>query len=146
MTNQKRENLGGRGATGVILSGGLPKRRYYAPDGEEVFAIPSMREFQAKNAAGKVIRSGTRDANLDKGWTTTPPSTLKIKCACKKYHDTQDEVDFCVAKRGASAAKWERTATTGDEQPQIEPSERVDAMQAQLDEMKAQLQEVLGGK
>jgi hypothetical protein len=110
MTTQASENMGSRGGLGVKITGGLPTQRYFTPAGEEIFAVPSMREFQQKDENGKIVRSGTRDGNLDKGWTMTMPEVLKFKCPCKQFHDTQEAVDVCVSKRAIESAKWETRA------------------------------------
>jgi len=99
---------------GVALAGtwgGPQKQRYYTPSGEEVWAIPSMREWAQKDSNGKIVRNGLRDANLDKGWTLSPPTELKLHCSgCDKWHDTEGEVQTCVARKGEQAKVWERKA------------------------------------
>jgi hypothetical protein len=91
----------GYGITGDI--GGLPRQTYYTPDGRVIKAIPSLREYVKKGKNGEAVETGTRDANLDKGWLLTPPTELKLYCSgCDMWHDTQEEVDACIAKK----KKW----------------------------------------
>jgi hypothetical protein len=79
--------------------GGVPKQTYYTPDGRMIIAIPQMREFN-RQKGGRVVGSGTRDANLDKGWLLSKPTVLKPYCkGCDRWHDTQDEVTTCVKKQ-----------------------------------------------
>ena len=77
--------------------GGIPRKTYYTPDGRVIATIPSIREFVRKDATGKIIEQGTRDANLDRGWLTTKPETLKLYCkGCDRWHDTKAQVTACV--------------------------------------------------
>ena len=88
--------------------GGPRKQRYYTPDGSEVNAIPAIREYVVRDEAGKVIKQGERDANLDKGWSFSPPIVLKIHCpGCAKYHDNAKKVASCVTKSAKVAKAWE---------------------------------------
>lgn len=81
------------------VSGGAPRKTYYTPDGRIIHAIPSIREYVKKDAQGKVIATGTRDANLDKGWLLEPPKRKKKYCpGCDAWHDTQKQIDTCVLK------------------------------------------------
>jgi len=83
--------------------GGLPKTTYYTPDGRVIKKIPSWRQYVIKDKDGNVIESGTRDANYDKGWLPIMPTELKLYCSgCDRWHDTQEEVDACIAKKD----KW----------------------------------------
>lgn len=80
--------------------GGLPRTTYYTPDGRTIRAIPSLREYAIRNERGKVIRTGTRDANLDRGWLLAPPTELKLYCRhCDKWHDTQEEIEACSVRQ-----------------------------------------------
>ena len=88
----------GFGVSGDI--GGLPRTTYYTPDGRIIRAIPNIREYTVKNKDGDVIHSGTRDANLDKGWLLSSPSTPKLFCrTCDGWHDTQEEIKACGVER-----------------------------------------------
>ena len=141
--------------TGAAVSptwGGPQKQRYYTPTGEEVLAIPSWREFVRKDSDGKILEQGTRDANLDKGWSLSLPTELKVTCpGCSKWHDTEEEVDACVDKKAAVAAQWERKAL--EQQPQsqdTEMEERLGKLEEGLsdikDDIKTLLQLQLGAK
>ena len=91
-------------ATGYGLSGdigGLPRTTYYTPDGRVIKTIPAIREYAIRDKDGKVISTGTRDANLDKGWLLAPPSMRDLKLFCKgcdKWHDTPQEIKACIAQ------------------------------------------------
>lgn len=98
--------------------GGIPKQRYYTPDGRVVWSIPSWVEWGGKDTKGNVL-SGTRDRNLDSGWSLSPPSNPKLRCVhCDRWHDTKAEVAKCAAKRKALDKKhmdWARRKTKSDE-------------------------------
>ncbi len=90
----------GYGLTGNI--GGIPRQTYFTPDGRVIRAIVATREY-VKKKDGKVIESGIRDANYDKGWLPVMPKELKLYCrGCNKWHDTQVEVDACIESKN----KW----------------------------------------
>ena len=87
--------------------GGVLKKTYYTPDGREIKTSPAMRTF-ANPATGE---GGIRDANYDKGWLDQPPvNPLPYCTACDKWHNTQEEVDKCIAARKKAAKIWERKA------------------------------------
>ena len=148
MTTQGSRQLESQGVAGIKISGGPPKQRYFTPSGEEVFAIPSHREYQVKDTAtGKVLRKGQRDANLDKGWTLTMPTELKIHCpGCKKYHDTQEEIAECLRLRAINAAKWEARASNDSSAPSMDTEERLGKLEEGLSDIKTLLQQALGAK
>ena len=137
--------------TGAAFSGvwgGPQKKRYYTPTGEEVYSLPSWREFVRKDSDGRILEQGTRDANLDKGWSLSLPTELKVACpGCSKWHDTQQEVDACVDKKAEAAAQWERKAI--EQQPQAQDAdmeERLGKLEEGLSDIKALLQQALGVK
>ncbi|MFA6315740.1 MAG: hypothetical protein WC648_05235 [Candidatus Paceibacterota bacterium] len=90
-------------ATGYGLNGdigGIHRKTYWTPDGREIKAIPQIRQYVVKDKDGKPIRSGTRDANLDRGLLTEKPKELKPYCKfCDRWHDTQTEVNACGVKQ-----------------------------------------------
>ena len=148
MTTQGSRQLESQGVAGIKISGGPPKQRYFTQSGEVVFAIPSHREYQVKDpATGKVLRKGQRDANLDKGWTLTMPTELKIHCTgCRKYHDTQEEIAECLRLRAINAAKWEARASNDSSAPSMDTEGRLDKLEEGLSDIKTLLQQALGAK
>ena len=144
--NSTKQEAARTGAAVSGVWGGPQKQRYYTPTGEEVYSIPSWREFVRKNSDGKILEQGTRDANLDKGWSLSLPTELKVACpGCSKWHDTQEEVDACVDKRAAVAAQWERKAL--EQQPESADVEgRLGKLEEGLSDIKALLQQALGAK
>ena len=93
----------GYGISGDI--GGLPRQTYYTPDGRAVKAIPLMREYVRKQD-GKVVETGTRDANYDRGWLPVMPTELKPHCShCEEWHSNQEEIDAC-ADRIKKRREW----------------------------------------
>jgi hypothetical protein len=108
----------GYGITGDI--GGLSKTTYWTPDGRMILSVPSIREYQVKKD-GKVIRQGTRDANLDRGWLLQKPQILKPHCnGCGNWHDTQSEVDACIIKQKEYLDRMERLAHKEAEKTSLE--------------------------
>lgn len=112
---------GAYGLNGDI--GGIPRKTYWTPDGREMKAIPSIREYVKKDKDGKVIETGTRDANLDNGWLLSKPQTLKLYCPhCNKWHDTKTQITQCgqtqrkfITLQEAKARKEEQDKTTSME-------------------------------
>lgn len=126
------------GITGVI--DGQLRQRYFLPDGRVVLATPSMHEFQ-QTKDGKVIASGIRDTNLDRGWLLTKPTELKLHCdGCDKWHDTQKEVNACTRKKIQANKNMARQT--------LEPGVNTDvnARMDKLEDMFSQILTKLGGK
>jgi hypothetical protein len=115
VTNQvsqdaKRELAASGIARGQVW-GGPQKTRYYTPWGEEIWSVPSMRDWVRKDANGRVVAQGARDANLDKGWTLSPPTEPKQHCAgCDAWHDTEEETAACVVAKSDAAEAWDKKA------------------------------------
>ena len=146
--NSTKQEAARTGAAVSGVWGGPQKQRYYTPTGEEVYSIPSWREFTRKGPDGRILEQGTRDANLDKGWSLSLPTELKVACpGCSKWHDTQEEVDACVDKKAEAAAQWERKAL--EQQPQSQDADmedRLGKLEEGLSDIKALLQQALGVK
>ena len=146
--NSTKQEAARTGAAVRGVWGGPRKQRYYTPTGVEVLAIPSWREFVRKGPDGKILEQGTRDANLDKGWSLSLPTELKVACpGCSKWHDTAKEVDACVDKKAEAAAQWERKAL--EQQPQSQDADmedRLGKLEEGLSDIKALLQQALGVK
>lgn len=107
VTTEEREQIRSRG---FAYFGGVPKKRYWTPDGREIINVPAMRTFNIVKE-GRVISSGIRDANLDNGWLEQKPEVLKLYCPyCDKWHDTQEEVDGCGKRKGKFNKHWEKKA------------------------------------
>lgn len=101
-------------ATGVAITGdvgGIRKKKYWTPDGREIMSVPSIKHWMTvKVVNGKKVMTGEgdRDANLDKGWLLEPPQEPKLYCkGCFKWHDTQKEINKCIAKRTKSNKEWD---------------------------------------
>ena len=94
-----RQELEIQGYTMSPMWGGPKKKKYYTPDGREVWKVPSLREYAVKKD-GKIIEEGTRDANYDQGLIDVLPEVLKVYCGgCDKWHDTDKEVAACIKSR-----------------------------------------------
>ena len=147
-TNRVKQEAAWAGVAGIKTSGGPPKQRYFTPSGEEVFAFTSNREYQVKDpATGKVLRKGQRDANLDKGWTLTMPTELKIHCTgCRKYHDTQEEIAECLRLRAINASMWQARVAAEASGPSTDTEGRLDKLEEGLSDIKTLLQQALGAK
>ncbi len=122
--------------TGSI--GGQPTQAYWTPDGRVIKAMPDIHHYALKDKDEKVISSGTRDANLDRGWLTQKPSELKLYCPhCDNWHDTEDEIKQCESKNTLFVAKCEKKAKKelgGD---------RVGKLETEMGEIKSLLKQLL---
>ncbi len=126
--------------------GGPKKKRYFTPDGKEIWAIPAIREFVRKDAEGKVIEAGERDANYDQGWLETMPLQPKLSCpTCGKWHDTEEEVNQCKLKRENYLNEWERKAKRLAKETKEEQGE-IGELRTEVAELKALLAKMIGGQ
>lgn len=125
----------GYGLSGNI--GGLPRKTYYTPDGRTIKAIPQIREWCRKDASGKIIETGTRDANLSLGWLESPPTVLAITCpTCGNWHDTKALVRKCKAAQQLLIEKSEARTKQ-------EFTDKTSALEKQVAELTAKLDRLL---
>ena len=118
--------------------GGQPKITYWTPDGRVLRNLPDWHEYWRTDANGRIVETGMRDANLDKGWLTTKPEILKLYCeGCDKWHNTQDEVNGCIGRKKLLHEYHQKQATK-----EVSISQRMD----KLESMFSQILEKLGGK
>jgi len=121
----------GFGITGSL--GGQPKRTYYTPDGRVIKALPDIHAYR------KGQESGERDANYDKGWLPTMPSTPELYCPhCDRWHPTQEEVDKCGEKKKRFDTKWQKKAAK-----EVNPDARIEALESELSDIKGMLKQLL---
>jgi len=131
----------GYGITGEI--GGHSKQTYWTPDGRAIKTQPSIRSWIRKDKDGKVIDSGTRDANLDNGWLLQPPIEPKLYCPnCDKWHDTKEGVEKCSKSKKALEAMYARTAKE-QRKDTGEKDEEISQLKAEMSEIKAMLGKLL---
>lgn len=143
VTKQAEESIQrtGYGISGEI--GGIGRQTYYTPDGQRVRAIPAIRDYVIKKD-GKVIESGTRDANYDKGWLPVMPKELKPHCdGCDNWHDTEEEIETCITNRQVYAKKWETRAKKETEGEAMAQGKEMEDMRVEIQELKGMLYEVL---
>ena len=142
LTVQEREVLRNNGFIKAGDIGGQPKHTYWTPDGREIRALPDMHEYSLRDAGGKTIRSGVRDANLDKGWLLQKPTELKPYCPhCDAWHDNQEGIDVCGRKKSTFMAKCIKETK--------EEPDRLTKLESDMSELKGllkQLMEVQIGK
>ena len=128
---------------GFAYTGGIPKQTYWTPDGREIQSIPSMREFNRKDSEGNITGTGTRDANLDRGWLLSPPKDPKPYCAgCDKWHDTEEEVIKCIAERAEKARQWEDWAKKEKEGNGVAQEEEVEGLRVEVLELRGLIHEL----
>jgi hypothetical protein len=121
--------------------GGQPKITYWTPDGRQIRTMMDIHEYARKDATGKVIESGLRDANLDRGWLTTKPVVLQKYCAgCDKWHPTDAEVKECIRKKTALIAKHAKLAKK--ELKQTDEG-RLDKLESDMDEIKGMFKKLM---
>ena len=143
LTDEQREQIEstGYGITGKV--GGRNLQTYYTPDGREVRLEPSLRNYVRKDIEGKIVGSGTRDANLDKGLLPylLPDGMRQLECPyCRKWHRTQEEVDQCGIKTKADADKWEKIAR---KESQKAPEDRLSSLENKVDRLTDMFSKVL---
>lgn len=124
------------------VSGGNPKKRYYTPDGKEIWKEPWMVEWTNRTTG----ECGVRDKNYSFGWTDSPPENLKIECVhCKNYHDTEMEVAECGESRRKLLSRFskeveEEQASAREARDQREKDhERIGILEEKLDLILAKL-------
>ena len=115
--------------------GGVPRILYYAPDGTCAEHIPHYRTRM----------DGVKyDVLLAKGYSLTPPQNPKPHCAgCGNWHDTQDEVDACIARQKAFMARYESVARKRYK-PQQDMDEKIDALEQKINRLTELLKEKEG--
>ena len=142
MTIMERIDKEGFAKTGDF--GGQPKTTYWTPDGRKIRAMPDMHEYTRRDKDGKVIDSGVRDANLDKGWLNYKPTSLQLFCPhCDRWHMTKADVDTCGKSKKRVILKAERLAKKEmkltDDGRVAKLEQRVDGMDSKLDAILAAL-------
>ncbi len=124
----------GYGLSGDI--GGLPKKTYYTPDGRTIKMVPAIREFVKKDKDGKVIETGTRDANLDK-WLETPPQVKQLQCQwCSRWHRTQVEINRC-------RQQYEKLVAVSLNKAKLEEQEKTVSLEKEVAELKMKLDRMM---
>ena len=125
--------------TGTAMSqmpSGIPRTRYYTPDGREEWKIPQQHTRQD----GVVY-----DIFLAQGYTLTPPLNPKPYCSgCDGWHDTQEEVDACVKEKKKFVASMDRKAKRELAKERKEKDTKIADLEAKLDKLTKLLEEKLG--
>lgn len=125
----------GFGITGDI--GGLKRTIYWTPDGRMMKAISQIREFVKRDTKGNVVDSGTRDANLDKGWLLQKPSVLKLYCPnCDTWHDTAAEIKAC----GIRLKKFEQREL---DKAQLEEKQHTSDLEQKVAQLEAMVKKLM---
>lgn len=144
VSQEVKRQLQSEGTALVSVWGGPQKKRYYTPDGREVFAVPALREYVKKDAEGKVVGEGARDANYDRGWLESMPTELKPYCAgCDNWHDTKAEVSQCIKQKASVAKRWEARVNRG--RGKKDEGADVRELKAQVAQMQATLEQYMKG-
>ena len=133
--------VAGFGLSGDI--GGLRRTTYYTPDGRVMKAIPQIRGFVIKDKDGKVIETGTRDANLDRGWLSQMPQVKKLFCPyCDRWHDTQVEIEACKIQQDKMLERFAKQT----KQEQVDETESLRQQVTELKTIVEKLLEAQSGK
>ena len=132
------EELEGTGSRLTGSTGGLPRQRYWTPDGREIRAIPSIRIYIDRSVDPPA--EGIRDANLDKGWLLQKPTRLKRYCPhCDYWHNTQKQIDACGQKKKAFQDKYTRKAKRDLAKSNGSDEERLDKLEKLIEKMAASI-------
>jgi len=100
--NDIKQSLEQSGVAISEMPKGIPRTRYFTPDGREQWKIPQ----QHTRSDGVVY-----DIFLAEGYTLTPPENPKLYCSgCDRWHDTQKEVDACIKAKKKFAASMNKKA------------------------------------
>jgi len=129
---------------GFAYTGGLPRRLYWTPDGREIKAIPSEREFRRTDPETQEVTTGIRDANLDKGWLTEPPKNPLPYCSgCTNWHATQEEVDECIDRKEATQRKYDDQALKQQQGEAMAQAKEMDDLKVEVQELKGSIHELI---
>jgi len=129
-------------------TGGAQKKQYWTPDGRILFLVPQIRQFVRKDKDGNVIASGTRDANMDKGYLSHPPSEAEKKVFCRwcdTWHDTQVEVEACQIANKKIEAQREAMARQELANQTIEKDNEISKLNSRIEQLEKLIKEKLGG-
>lgn len=133
-----KQSLEQSGAAISQMPKGIPRTRYFTPDGREQFKIPQHRER----------RDGViYDVFIAQGYTLTPPSNLKPYCSsCDMWHDTQEEVKACIEKKSKFMASMNRKASRELLKERREKDTQIANLEDKVDKLTKLLEEKLGEK
>jgi hypothetical protein len=121
------------GAAMSQMPKGIPRIRYYAPDGREEWKIPQHHERRD----GVVY-----DIFLAQGYTLTPPENPKIHCSgCDKWHDTQVEVEACIKEKKKFIATMNRKAKQEFAKEQKDKDTKITDLETRIKLLEAKLGE-----
>ena len=144
----KEQIKGGAEFSATSATGGAQKQAYWTPDGRRLVLVPQIRQFVKKNDKNEVIASGTRDANLDKGYLTHSPSESERKVFCRwcdTWHDTQVQVDACKVVYDKLQAHREAIAKQELANEVVEKDREIDSLTNRVAQLEKLIKEKLGG-
>jgi len=120
----------------LLVNNRTPRIRYYTPDGREQLKIPQHRERQD----GVIY-----DVFIAQGYTLTPPVNPKPYCSgCDRWHNTQEEVDACVAKKEKFAETMQRRAEQDLAKEQKGKDKTIANLEAKVDKLTKLMEAQLG--
>lgn len=136
LTVEAKKQLQQAGSIMSEMPKGIPKVKYYTPDGREELKIPQQRQRQD----GVIY-----DIFLAQGYTLTPPENPKPYCkGCDKWHDTQEQVDECIGKKTQFVELMNRKAQYDIAKEQREKDKRIDELEIKIDRLTKLLEAKLG--
>jgi hypothetical protein len=131
-----KQQLATSGAAMSQMPLGIPKTRYYTPDGREQWKIPQQHTRQD----GVVY-----DIFLAQGYTLTPPEHPKLYCSgCDRWHDTQEQVNDCIKAKKKFAASMSRKAERELAKEQRGKDKTIANLEAKVDKLTRLLEDKLG--
>ena len=117
---------------------GVPRTKYYTPDGREEWKIPLHRT----RSDGVVY-----DLFLAEGYTLTPPENPKLHCSgCDRWHDTQTEVEACIRERADFMNAMNKKAQEEYAKEHKEKDDKIAELEKKLDSLTKLLEDKLGQK
>ncbi len=137
LSEQLRKEIesAGYGISGYV--GGAPKKRYFTPDGREIWRQSSIRQYVNRQTG----QGGERDANYDEGLLDQKPQNLLPYCPhCDRWHNTQEEIDKCGSKKHTLISKHQVLA---EKQLEKQDDKRITKLESDISELKDMFKQVL---
>ena len=131
LSPETKEQLTTTGAAISVMPSGIPRTRYYTPDGREEWKIPQHHV----RGDGVVY-----DIFLAQGYTLVPPTNPKLRCSgCDRWHDTQEQVAKCVKERKRFITSMTGKANRELAKEHKEKDKKIEDLEARLKLLEAKL-------
>ena len=131
-----KQSLEQTGAAMSQMPTGIPRTRYYTPDGREEWKVPQHHTRQD----GVVY-----DIFLAQGYTLTPSEHPKLYCpGCSRWHDTKEQVDDCIKTKKKFLTSMNGKAERELAKEQKVKDDKITDLEAKVDKLTKLLEAKLG--